>query len=835
MKYHHKINSSLAVAVASALFTMSAFSQQATDSDVTANVTGNLQATDNTTPDMTQEKAEKGQITSGIATVVVTAQKRKEDPNKIAMSISTISGDDLQQQHIEDFGDLTRSIPNISFSTTSGAGPGLDNIEMRGVSSSAGSATVGIYVDDTSVTIPNMYDMGATEPKFFDLERVEVLRGPQGTLYGSSSMGGTIKFITNQPNLKEYSVDTFADYSNTKGAGSNTSGYIVGNIPLIADELAVRIGVQGNRTAGFINQIDSNGNVIGNGINSNDDQEVRLAVKWKPTKNLTITPSIFYQEVHSDGSSAFLLNTLPLYESNVSVREPSTDKFLLPTLNINYDWDGINVTSVSSYFDRHFDRSIDGKNYITIPLTSTNPSSGCYFYVVACGGSVPNALLPAILALPSASQLTSQAEQFSQELRFASKAYEKGGSPWTWVGGLYFANERTGAIENDPVIGLNATLAQYGVDTNNLNSLANSLYFPGNPSLGIPPGTPYLNPFPNDNTYYGNQQTREQQKAIFGEVNYYFTPTLHATVGMRYLTATNSLEQINGLYETGLNTNANAVFQNTTSTNASTPKFALTWEVDPNNTLYTSAAKGFRLGGGNQYVPVTFCASDLAANGLTEAPATYKQDSLWSYEVGSKSRVFDNRLSFNADIFYLKWNNIQQNVYLPGCSYDYNTNAGDAVSKGAEIEVKFKPVPQLLLSASGGYDNAEFSDSQGQINGVIGAVKGAAIEGVPKYNGQLSAKYSFALGDKSAYLLATEHWVGRSNGSLVATDPDYNRPQYHTVDTSAGMSFGTFDVSVYVKNALNDNTIIQHPNTNETNEGFRLNARTIGMNVFASF
>src|SRR5476649_2186964 len=178
-----------------------------------------------------------------LQTVMVTANKRKEDSSKVATSISVISGDDLVAQHIGDFADMTRSIPNISFSGGGGGGdagngPGLSNIEMRGVSSTGGSATVGVYLDDVSITVGNIYSMGSVEPKFFDLDRVEVLRGPQGTLYGASSMGGTIKFIGNQPNVKEREASVYSELASTKGGAGNYLASAVVNQPLIPGELA---------------------------------------------------------------------------------------------------------------------------------------------------------------------------------------------------------------------------------------------------------------------------------------------------------------------------------------------------------------------------------------------------------------------------------------------------------------------------------------------------------------------------------------------------------------------------------------------------------------------
>ena len=243
-----------------------------------------------------QSDANKDQI----ETITVTAQKRREDPNKVAMSITAVRGTDLQAEHVTDFTDLTRVVPNISFTAASGnggAGPGTENIEVRGISSAAGAATVGIYLDDTSITVGNVYSMGTVEPKFFDIDRVEVLRGPQGTLYGASSMGGTIKFIANQPQFNEKTFETYTEVSNTKSGTMNYTGNAVANIPLKDDTLALRIGVQVEHQGGYINQVDGDGNTIASDINKIDDQELRLALKWKPFGALTITPALYYQKI----------------------------------------------------------------------------------------------------------------------------------------------------------------------------------------------------------------------------------------------------------------------------------------------------------------------------------------------------------------------------------------------------------------------------------------------------------------------------------------------------------------------------------------------------------
>jgi iron complex outermembrane receptor protein len=780
------------LAAATAVFPATAWAQEAASGDSTAK----------TGPTALQDQIE---------VVRVTAQKRQEDPNKVAMSISTVSGAQLQAQHVNDFTDLTREVPNISFTVASGnggAGPGTSNIEMRGISSAAGAATVGIYLGEVSITVGNVYTMGTVEPKFFDIDRVEVLRGPQATLYGASSMGGTIKFVPNEPDLKERQFSSYTEASNTKGGSANYSANVVANFPLLADELALRIGVQAQRTGGFINQVDGDGNVLASNINKIDDQELRLALKWKPIRALTITPSLYYQKVDAKDISAFNLE-LPNYQAQKQVREPSNDTLLTPNLTVNWDMGRADLTSSTSYFQRKFDRTQNGSAYNSYSLSTFLTST-------ADGGTAPPELIDAIAGLPSAVYLNNRVRQVSQEFRLASKPYDAAVSPWTWLGGVYFSNQHTDIFENDPIFGVNDTFARFGFSSADPDILPDA--YPG--------------AFPGDNAFSGTFHYHEKQSSVFGEINYYFTPALHVTVGARYLKGDSTLDQKNSLYLAGAGNNSSSSL----SSRAFTPKYALTWEVDPSNTVYTSVAKGFRLGGSNVFVPPTTCGPDLEANGIDKGPATYAPDSLWSYEVGSKSRLLNNRLSINADVFYVKWKNIQQGVYLPTCTYTYNANAGDATSKGFEFEIKAKPIPGLTLSAAGGYVKAELSNDKGLQNGIVGAVEGAQIQGVPKYNAAVNARYNFALfGDKSAFVMGGVQWVGSSKGSLNPEQTDYQRPAYHTADFSAGMSFDRYDLSLFVKNAFDTDTVIQHPQVASIVQAYRVPPRSIGMGLAAKF
>ncbi|WP_028103527.1 TonB-dependent receptor [Pseudoduganella violaceinigra] len=746
-----------------------------------------------------------------IEVVTVTAQKRKEDPNKVAMSISAISGAALQSQQVADFTDLTRAVPNISFTAATGnggAGPGTSNIEIRGISSAAGQSTVGIYLGDVSLTVGNLYTMGTVEPKFFDIDRVEVLRGPQATLYGASSMGGTIKFVPNEPDLKEREVSAYAEAASTKGGSPSFSTNVVGNFPLVANELALRIGAQAQRAGGFIDQVDGDGKVLANNIDKINDQELRVALKWAPTRDLTITPSVYYQRVDAKDIAAFNLDRPP-YQAQKQVREPSLDKLLTPNLAVNWELGAADLTSSTSYFQRKFNRTQNGSAYNSYSLSTFLTSTGD-------GGNAPPELIAAIAGLPSAVYLNNAVRQISQEFRLASKPYEAGGAPWTWLGGYYFSNQHTNLNENDPIFGVNDTFTKFGFSSADPDLL---------------PGA-YAGAFPNDNSFAGEFHYREKQNSIFGEVNYYFSPALHATIGARYLKGKSALTQRNSLYLAGAGNSSSTSL----SSHAFTPKYAVTWEISPDHTVYSSIAKGFRLGGSNVFVPTTTCGQDLEANGLTAGPPTYAPDSLWSYEVGSKSRFLQGRVAVNADAFYVKWKNIQQGVYLPTCAYSYNANAGNATSKGFEFDIKAKPMAGLTLSAAGGYVKAELSNDEGVANGVVGAVKGAPVQGVPKYNGTVNAQYNFSTsGGRSAFVMGGVQWIGASKGSLNPEQTDYDRPAYHTVNLSAGISIDRYQLTAFVKNALDEDKVIQHPQVASIVQGYRLAPRSIGMSIAAKF
>jgi iron complex outermembrane recepter protein len=761
--------------------------------------------------------------------VIVTAQKRKEDVQKVPLSISVMSGEQLQANQVSNFTDLSRNIPNVSFNTQAGAG--LSTVEIRGVSSQAGTATVSIYLDDVSLTTRNIYSQGTAEPRFFDIERVEVLRGPQGTLYGASSLGGTIKFISKEPDAKAFSGNANVTLSGTQHGGTNYQAEAVVNVPLVKDSVGLRVGVQSGHDSGYIDRVDYRTlQVLDKGINSAHWDVLKLALKADLGKGWSVTPALFAQRYRSDDIDAAFLKVgdsssgyqvgpdlnnpnpnvdkpLAIFQTSKDLREPGKDRLTIPSLTVNGDLGFADLTGILSGYTRRFDRIQDG--------TLVNST-----YI---GSVTTDATLGAIVgALPSAVQLKNKVDQTALELRLASKDYDASRSPITWVGGLYTAKTKTQVYDNEPVFGINAAFTAAGKDITNPADLADA--FP--------------NDFPNDSSYYSARHYNDKQTSVFGELTYHVSPSLRAIAGVRVLHATQHFTREGDFYFAGGPTTALADGK----WNATTPRFAVDWDVDAQNTLYANVAKGFRLGSANRPVPLTSAVQDdlntLHLPGTI--PVAFDPDSLWSYEVGSKSRLLDNKLTLNVAAYYLDWKDIQQDVVLPTSGYDFETNAGKAKSYGLEVEARARVTDQLTLNAAAGVTHAVFAEDVPALGfddaGNLHVRKGDRIQGVPSYNARLGFTYRFQATDAmSAFVSGNGQWTGSSRGNLVPGSTDYDRPSYFTADASAGVSIDRWLVTLFVKNLTNTRTVLQQPSIQSVTEAYYLRPRTIGVTASADF
>jgi len=748
------------------------------------------------------DPAQPHDVTS-LEEVLVTAQKVSEDVRKVPESITVLSAAQIEARHFTELADLTRSIPNLSFSSQ--GGPGNQNIELRGISSTAGSSTVSVYLDDIPMTVRNLDTQGQAEPSFFDVQRVEVLRGPQGTLYGASSMGGTIRYISNPVDLSAWGGSVYSDVSGTKHGGVNYSERGVLNIPLIDNELAVRVGISTTHDSGYIDHYSPDtGQLLQRGVNGDGETAVRVALEWQPSPGLSIKPAVIYQYNHSDDLNVVDLGLPDLLSQQKRVQESGKETLAVPSVTIvdNFDWG--NLTSVTSYFYRRFVRTVDGTAYNSGFLGSVF-LDGAVPPITGLDGQLDGYLVGNVA---SPVHYTVSTKQITQELRIASTPFVSGGNPFTWIGGAFYSHQKLDSLDYEDAPGISNVIATvYGTAVQNA-------VFGG--------------PFPNDFLYLQHKLYAEQQYAPFGELTYNFSSALRLTAGLRYIKSRISLNRVgDGFINGGL-----AISDATIDGSATTPKVALTYDIDDATTTYLTISKGTRLGGPNRPVPVTVCGSDLAAIGLTAAPNGYSADSLWNYEGGAKSRLMDGRLSLTGDVFYINWKNIQEDINLPTCGFDFNTNVGSGKSYGSEAEIKFKPVSAWTLGLAAGYTHATLTSDQPS----LGIQSGDSLPGTPNWTADASTQYDVHITDSvKGFALADWNWVGSSHGTVLKTDPDYDRPTYSLLGLNAGVDYAAWEFALFAKNVLNDQKIVQRPNLQSVNRGYTLTPRTIGLSAAFKF
>jgi outer membrane receptor protein involved in Fe transport len=764
-----------------------------------------------------------------LPTITVTSTKRTERIQDLPQSVSAIDADQLAEHHVADYADITRVVPGIALGA--GAGPGLDTLEMRGVSSTSGSATVGIYVDEVSVTVKNTYD-GQVQPKLLDLERVEVLRGPQGTLFGASSLGGTLRFITKQPDVKQVSGSAGTDISVTQHGGLNNDEFAVLNVPLVTDTLALRISADFTRESGFIDHLqptpngagpggsvltlatnDTTGAVLQKGVNDVLTSAIRMQAKYAGPAGLTITPAVFVQKVDQADSSIFY-PSIGVYEQDKRVAEPGKDLLTVPTLTIHKPLGDIDVTSVTGYFRRDFQRTTDGTYY----------NSGIFANTVLAP-NVPATPLQAyqtqtvIGFLPAPVYYDTTTDQFSQELRFDSHNGSVAGVPFDWIAGVYYSNLRQSHTEFDYMPGLQASFQQiygYSIDS----SAVGAANFPGVSYAG-------------DNVYGTLVTSSERQIAPFGQADVHLTKDLKASLGMRYVRARTSFTSVSqGYYAFGLPSPTGG----DASYSSGSPRVALDYALDANHNVYANVAKGFRLGGPTgpvpPYGPGGPCNADYDSLGLRSAPLQYDSDSLWNYELGSKGRYFGNVLQVNVAAYAIQWKNVQQTVNLPTCGYNFTANVGDANTFGTELETRAAVTPALTLGLNAGTTHAYITRSSNPENAPVGQ----ELLNVPNLTATFTMDYDTAIADDTnGFLRLDAPWVGHSHAyydvPLNVGVPVHEAPGYAILNLNAGIQRKSVQVALYAKNVLNNHKVIQFPSVNTVQEGYTVRPRTIGLTI----
>ncbi len=752
-----------------------------------------------------------------LAEVVVTAEKRESTVQKTPISITAYSGDALAAAGTTNMLAVAQETPGVSFRS---AGAGQTEFEIRGLASSGGAtSTVGYYFDDVPISPPALGDIGkvAIDPNLYDVSRVEVLRGPQGTLYGAGSMGGTIKIITNPAKLNQFEAAADGTLSGTNGGGFNRGINALVNIPLVTDKAALRVVASSIYTDGWIDRIVENpfpfpsntgcapttfsgcarGNVLAapvqqviSRVNRTRLDAVRANVVVQPTDALDIRATLMYQHTATDGYSDYdsppgTVGPLAHYQP-FNTAEPTDDYVRLASLTGQYSFGGAQLTSSTSYWSRALTQFQDGSelNQNLYGLSQFYPGDG--------------------------TTEIDDFSQFAQEIRLAST----GAAPFQWLVGAFYSN-------------LHYQFFQSDIDPALTNTVyATGLYAPVT-AADNPLGLLYLGTTP-----YGMKQY-----AAFTELSYQFTPALKLTVGGRYYNYRSTVTANQAGIFTQSVSAVPTIVSSTVSASGSNPKINIDYTPSDDLTLYGTIAKGFRPGGVNFPLPSAGpnnCTAALQAIGQSVDSNGYNADSVWSYEVGEKARLADDRVTINSALYYIRWNDIQQ-LFPLACGYFRTVNAGNARSYGSELEVKTKLTANWSISATGGYTNATINDPAPD----LGLPSGTPILNIPKYTGSGAVMYSRPLsGAMSITARAAVSYVG------ALTDESYTYvrlPGYTLVDARVGLVADRWSVYLTATNLTNRVAELSANNTSFTSNMPSLTRistnqpRTIGLEATTKF
>ncbi len=766
---------------------------------------------------------------STLEEVVVTSRKREENLRDIPVSVGVVDGATIDSLRVEDMEDITRILPGISFASHQNgpAGQGQDNITIRGVSSTVGNPTVGVYLDEVPFVALTGYE-GQAEPRLVDIERVEVLRGPQGTLYGASSEGGTVRFVTPDPDTHDFSDRYKQDISYTKHGSVNYDTQGVINIPVIDGVFGLRVSAEYGRDSGYIDNYglvgslslgnDTAGPLQRSGTNSDTNTAVRIKGLWNVADNVTIIPAMLYQRFAAGDNSTFI-PAVGMYDQFNVVTGSDRDALIAPSLTLKAGLGFADFTSITSYVGRNVNRFTDG--------TYFNSAAVAEFFLDTVG-TPPYTTHEfgndyVLGNLPSPVDFTDHFNTWTQEFRLSSPADQKF---IHWVGGVYLADQEVRHLDSEPINGITADFQSiYGYPINSDPIL--------NPSLGT--ATPNPNFWTHDIVWQVLDHNDTQQVAVFGQVDIDILPTLHLGLGDRYVKATETFAETGfGFFEFGNAGTDGSIYSQKATFSTSTPKLTLTYDLASQSTIYVSAGKGFRLGGATTPNTNVACVQGLDELGDKSAPMTYGPDHLWSYEFGTKSLLFQKTLSVNADVYYIDWTAIQQSIVIPICGGQFNANVGDAKAFGAELEIRYKPpvVPGLIVSANLGGEHAYITST---LNAATAGV-GQDVLYTPKYTAALLADYGFPITSSlNGFIRGDYEYTGQSYGSFQVGTPQYINPGYDVVNMNAGVSLGKYEVSLYAKNLFDDRTILQSPQINSVIQGYSLRPQTIGLSFQAKF
>jgi outer membrane receptor protein involved in Fe transport len=740
------------------------------------------------------------QGTDGLEEIVVTAQKRAQRLQDVPLAVSAISGDEMDRKGAQDIHDILLSVPGLSYSSTE---PGQSRYSIRGVSTAASNPTVGIYLDDISLVSLTTAFSGAADPVLFDLDRVEVLKGPQGTLYGGSAMGGAIKYVNRQPSFNQLSVTAEGGVATTDQGGISYNGNSVLNLPLVSDKLAMRLGVSYRYDAGYINYVpdaplqdwarsaapsgepfapemySSLSNLYRSDANSRSTTAVRLALKYAVDDSLSILPAVSIQRGNKANPDWFYTN-LPGLQGSFRTNQPTRDNLGVYSLTVTKSFAGLTLTSLSGYVDRTVEWDRD--------------------YSLFIGG-----LVPGLFHDNSYNISNTGAHTFSQEVRLSSDT----AGPLKWVVGAYYSQQRYELFQRADTAGAGVYLGT-GTDT----------------------------------TYVGDQLTRISQEDLFGDVTYSLNAHWDLSAGLRWF---DIRQKIDGVFDGFFNGGASVIDGNRSTDVGVTPKYSVNYRPLDGRLLYATVSKGFREGGPNQFnTDSPLCDPDFQKLGISRAPASYQSDSLWTYELGTKNELKELHTVVDAAVYYTDWKKIQQQVNLNSCGFNFVGNLGAATIKGAELSVESALGGGVSAGVTGSYLDTRITESAPGVSAQVGQ----PTLDTPKWMVSAYGDYKFSLIAGWTGSLRPEYQFRGANlrqfDSLASiTYPDGSRGttpdqtqwqhQYHTVNALLNIAHDAWEYRVYVNNITNAQPYLDFNRASGLSEATTIRPRTVGVSVKTTF
>lgn len=621
---------------------------------------------------------------SSFEEIIVTATRRNERLMEVPQSITALTSKTLADLGADAFSGYARHVPSLDFIEFS---PGQTRITVRGVSAEEGVATTSYYIDEIAVTSPGQ--TAQPDVRLFDIERVEVLRGPQGTLYGEGSMGGTIRVITNKPNPNQFEGEIYLSGATVKGGSEDYAANAMLNIPLVEDKVALRAVGLYRKQGGWIDNVFPGAEE--KDTNSAESYTGRVSLLIRPTEDLSVTGMAIFNRLDTDNNNVTNMG----HDLSLPALNPRSDDYDLYNVTVNYDFGFATLTSASSYAKRDASRrftdsqaALDFFNFIFSPITGGAYTIGQSLVFLDDGG-----------------------DSFTEEVRLVSNS--EGRLKWT-LGGFYRDADSNSSV--------------YRVTTPAFTFGAGNL-------LGAPVGDEVPG-----GIFTSASESTTKSLAFFGEATYAVTPEVDFTVGMRWFQEkTDLLSATSGafVFDPGTGSFVLPDVLDDAKSDDITPKASIAYHPNDNTLVYFTVARGYRAGGAN-----------LLSDVISAAQNRYKPDTTINYELGGKFTLLDGKVTLIGALYYIDWKDLQIFDFDATFGLGFISNAGKAHSQGIELEIVTRPTERLTLTFAGNLTEAELDvDIPGANYAIDGSLieKGTRLPNVPKYKFGAIAEYVFPI------------------------------------------------------------------------------------------